>query len=101
MNGIAVVKLTVDSMRASIMHALTQREVDLRAQVDAALESAGKDGSIEKMVADDIERCIRERVRDEVKSAVWRLSWFDEDGKAAIDEAVRGAMKSAINRRPK
>lgn len=90
------VRLTLDHMRAEIVHAFS--EMDLSADVDRAVRSAVEafdfEAEIQRVVGDEM----RGMLRDGIRRELGRLAWTDEAFRAELAGVIIRAFQRAEGR---
>lgn len=83
-----IIKLEVESMKQSIMHAFSERQIDLSAEVQCALDAQCTPEAIQEHVNE----ASRKAVKEAVANAVQRWWATSPEGRALIEAAITERM---------
>lgn len=90
-----MVRVTLEGMKTSVVHAFNARQVDIAAAVDRAVSEALAAVNIEaeaRRLADEV---IRHAITEAVQSAARSIAW-NETLRLALHEAATKALKASL-----
>lgn len=90
MKPFPVIRMEIEGMKASILHAMSQYQIDVDAYVREALDRITSDDAIQQLVNDEAEKAIEEAVRKEVRDF-----FAYGNGRAAIRAAVLARLEES------
>jgi hypothetical protein len=85
--GIPIIRLTLEGMRAEVLHALLSYEAELAEETRKAVEAFCTPENIQRVMQQHVHAVLSQAVRDEVE-AYYRRG----DGRAAVQLAVQEAL---------
>lgn len=88
MKPFPVIRMEIEGMKASILHAMSQYQIDVDAYVKEALDRITSDDAIQQLVNDEAEKAIEEAVRKEVRDF-----FAYGNGRVAIRAAVLARLE--------
>lgn len=98
MNQPLIVKLEVEYMKQSILHAFHQHEVELGGLLESELNKAIKDFDFAAEVRSQVYRLMPELVKDSVRGAIWNVL-NDSDVRSELQAIAQSAVAEFISAR--
>jgi hypothetical protein len=92
MDSIPIVRLTLDHMKHTIVHAMTEYTVKLDGTIKAAIESAVDNFDYEREIGALAEGILRDGIRQAIKAAVNQAIVYNDDFQKEIEKAVRAQL---------
>lgn len=89
MNGFPIIKLSVERMQQTMLHAFSQTQLDISNEVEKALKIACSQESIDSIVSIEAQKCVNEAVKEAMKK--WWLT--SETGQNLIKQAISEKME--------
>jgi hypothetical protein len=84
MTSFPVIRLEVEGMRLSMLHAFSQLQIDQHAYVKEALEAYCQEGNLKAVFAEAVEKALDQAIREEVQ----KFFTYGE-GRKAVVEAIQ------------
>lgn len=82
--GIPIVRLELQGMKATLLHAIGERQASFDADVRAAVEQACSPANIRAVIEHEVQRSLEAAIADEV-----RRFYQSGEGRQAVRDAIR------------